>query len=65
MNEKLIDELRQKYEGKKVLVVGLGLQMGGVGLAKFFNELGAKVIVTDKKTPEQLRASVELLKNYP
>ena len=65
MNEKLIDELRQKYEGKKVLVVGLGLQMGGVGLAKFFNELGAKVTVTDKKTKEQLRTSIELLKDYP
>jgi len=65
MNMGLMDKLRQKYKGKKILVVGLGLQMGGVGLAKFFNELGAKVTVTDKKTKEQLRTSIELLKDYP
>lgn len=61
----LIDKLRKKYEGKKVLVVGLGLQGGGVGVAKFFAELGAKVVVNDKKNEKQLFYSIEKLKNFP
>jgi UDP-N-acetylmuramoylalanine--D-glutamate ligase len=63
MNMKLIDELKSKYSGKKVLVVGLGLQGGGVGVAKFFSQLGAKVTVADKKTEEQLLRSIERLKD--
>lgn len=57
--------LQKKYKNKKVLVVGLGLQGGGVGIASFFAELGAKVVVTDKKNQQQLRPSVEKLKNLP
>lgn len=60
----LIDDLKAKYQGKKVLVVGLGLQGGGVGVAKFFAELGAKVTVTDKKNETQLADSIEKLKKY-
>ncbi len=57
--------LKKQYSGKKVLVVGLGLQGGGVGVAKFFAELGAKVTVTDKKNDQQLISSVNLLKQFP
>lgn len=64
MNQ-IIKNLKQLYQGKRVLVVGLGLQGGGVGVAKFFAELGAKVTVTDKKTKAQLVQSIELLKQYP
>ncbi|MCX7955881.1 MAG: UDP-N-acetylmuramoyl-L-alanine--D-glutamate ligase [Patescibacteria group bacterium] len=60
----LIDDLKRKYYGKKVLVVGLGLQGGGLGTARFFSELGAKVIVTDKKTEKQLYSSIQKLKNF-
>lgn len=60
----MIDELKKMYAGKKVLVMGLGLQGGGVGVARFFAELGARVKVTDKKTTEDLRPSVEQLKDY-
>ncbi len=59
------NQLKKEFFGKKVLVVGLGLQGGGVGVAKFFVELGAKVKVTDKKTPQQLASSIDQLKNYP
>lgn len=52
-------------QGKKVLVVGLGLQGGGVGIAKYFAEKGNKVTVTDKKTAQQLSSSIEILKPYP
>jgi len=55
--------LRKKYQGKKILVVGLGLQAGGVGIARFFAELDAKVTVTDKKPEKILSPSVEKLKN--
>ncbi|MBI5127709.1 UDP-N-acetylmuramoyl-L-alanine--D-glutamate ligase [Candidatus Roizmanbacteria bacterium] len=54
----------EQYQGKKILVVGLGLQGGGVGIAKFFSELGAKVTVTDKKTEKELASSLEALKDY-
>ncbi len=57
--------IKEKYQSKKVLVVGLGLQGGGVGVAKFFAELGAKVTVTDKKDRTQLLVSIEVLKDYP
>lgn len=63
MSQQLIENLKNKYIGKKVLVVGLGLQGGGVGVAKFFAQLGAKVTVTDKKTEEQLSRSIERLKD--
>jgi UDP-N-acetylmuramoylalanine--D-glutamate ligase len=61
----VIDELKQQYRGQKVLVVGLGLQGGGVGVAKFFAELGAQVTVTDKKTKEQLSQSIDILEHLP
>ncbi len=64
MSLQLIQNLKNKYAGKKVLVVGLGLQGGGVGIAKFFAELGAKVTVTDKKTETQLLQSIKRLKSF-
>ncbi len=60
----LVDRLKTQFKGKKVLVVGLGLQGGGVGLAKFFAELGAKVKVTDKKTGVQLFQSINKLRQF-
>jgi len=62
MNEDIINTLKNKYQNKKVLVVGLGLQGGGIGIAKFFSELGAKVTVTDKKEENKLLQSVNRLK---
>lgn len=51
------------FKNKKVTVFGLGLHGGGVGTVKFLVENGAKVIVTDIKTKEQLALSLEKLKN--
>lgn len=62
MNLQLIQDLKNKYNGKKILVVGLGLQGGGVGIAKFFAEFGAKVTVTDKKDESKLLQSIDRLK---
>ena len=51
------------FEGKRVTVFGLGLHGGGVGIVRFLASCGAKVIVTDIKTKEQLSASIEKLKD--
>jgi UDP-N-acetylmuramoylalanine--D-glutamate ligase len=61
----IFNTLKKKYQGKKVLVVGLGLQGGGVGIAKFFSELEAKVTVTDKKDENKLFQSIDRLKHLP
>ena len=61
----IIEKLKKKFKNKKVLVVGLGLLGGGVGLAKFFAQLGAKVVVTDKKNEKELASSINNLKQWP
>lgn len=53
------------FIGKKVLVMGLGIQGGGVGVARFFVEHGAKVTVTDLKTKKQLAPSLAGLADLP
>jgi len=50
------------FQDKKITVLGLGLHGGGVGIVKFLVKNGAKVIVTDLKTKEQLEPSLEKLK---
>lgn len=55
---------KQQFKGKKITVMGLGLLGRGIGYTKFFVECGADLIVTDLKTKEQLKASVEAIKNY-
>lgn len=50
------------FKNKKITVFGLGLHGGGVGTVKFLVNSGAKVIVTDIKTKEQLGESLEKLK---
>jgi len=51
----------KSFFGKKVLIMGLGLHGGGVGVAKFFCKQGADVLVTDLKTKEQLKESLDKL----
>lgn len=64
MDNPLIQKLKQQFSGKRVLIVGLGLQGGGVGLVKFFSELGAEVTATDLKSEEQLAQSIGILKSH-
>ena len=52
------------YQGKKILILGLGVNQGGVGATKFFAGLGAKVKVTDLKNKEDLSASLKELVDY-
>ncbi len=52
------------FEGKKVTVMGLGLLGRGVGDVAFLAECGADIVVTDKKTNEELGESLEKLSAY-
>lgn len=61
----VMDLIKNKYQGKKVLVVGLGLQGGGVGIVRFFAEIGAKVTVTDIKSKDKLLPSINILSDLP
>ncbi len=53
----------EDLKGKKITVMGLGLLGGGVGTVKFLNSLGAKILVTDIKSKEELASSLAILKN--
>ena len=52
------------FQDKKVTVMGLGLHGGGVGVAKFFANLGARVLVTDLKSKTKLAPSIKKLEDY-
>src|SRR3990167_9529356 len=63
MSNSLMERLSNQFKNKRVLIVGLGLQGGGVGMAHFFTNLGAVVKVTDLKTKEELSSSLEKIKD--
>ena len=56
---KSVDDIKNK----KITVMGLGLNGGGLAAVRFFLKKGAFVTVTDMKTEEQLKSSVDALKN--
>ncbi|MDQ6662248.1 MAG: UDP-N-acetylmuramoyl-L-alanine--D-glutamate ligase [Chloroflexota bacterium] len=51
--------------GKRVLVMGLGLQGSGIAAARYAAQQGATVRVTDMKSPEILAPSVKALSGLP
>lgn len=55
---------KEIFKNKNVLIMGLGLNGGGVGVAKFFCEQGADVLVTDLKTEEKLKDSIDKLRKF-
>lgn len=50
---------------KHVTVMGLGLNGGGEAAVRFFLKKGAYVLVTDMKTEEQLKPTIERLNSDP
>lgn len=58
-------DFTKMFQGKRYTVYGLGLNGGGVGVARFLARAGARVTVTDAKTREQLALSVESLREFP
>jgi UDP-N-acetylmuramoylalanine--D-glutamate ligase len=53
------------WEGKKVTVMGLGLNGGGLASARYFARHGAQVTVTDLRARELLKDSIERLSGLP
>jgi len=51
-------------KNKRITIMGLGLNQGGLGVARFLTKAGAKILVTDLKTEEELGPSLEKLKNF-
>jgi len=51
-------------KNKKITVMGLGLNRGGLGVTRFLAEAGAEVLVTDLKTEKELQKSLDELKQY-
>jgi len=49
------------FAGRRVTVMGLGLQGGGVEVVRFLAARGAQVTVTDKRPAEQLRESLDAI----
>lgn len=46
------------FRGRKVTVMGLGLNQGGLGVSKWLLRQGARLTITDLKTREQLAPSI-------
>lgn len=51
--------------GKRVLVFGLGVNQGGIGVARYLATHGADVRVTDMQSAERLADALELLRDLP
>ena len=51
--------------GKKITIMGLGLNGGGEACVRFFLRHGAFVTVTDMKTQEQLAPTIKKLSSDP
>ena len=53
------------FAGKTVLVMGLGRFGGGVDIAKFAANAGAKVVITDLASADELSDSINQLEEFP
>ncbi len=53
------------FNGKTVLIMGLGRFGGGLDAAQFTARAGAKVIVTDLASSQQLEKSLQELRDFP
>lgn len=53
------------YRGKRVTVMGLGRFGGGVGVAQFLAQHGARVTITDLRSEEELSDSLAALDDCP
>jgi len=52
------------FKGKKITLLGLGLLGRGVGDAEFLAPLAKELIITDKKTKEELASSLKRLRKF-
>jgi UDP-N-acetylmuramoylalanine--D-glutamate ligase len=57
------NDFKKDIAGKKVLILGLGLQGGGVGAVKFFHEMQCSLRISDLKSEEILMPSLQKIQN--
>lgn len=58
------ESYKEFFKGKNITQMGLGVLGRGVGDAEFLAECGAKLLITDLKSKEQLSVSLERLKKF-
>jgi len=54
----------QVIKDKRITIMGLGLNQGGLGVARFLAKACAKILITDLKTKKELGPSLEKLKDF-
>jgi UDP-N-acetylmuramoylalanine--D-glutamate ligase len=54
----------EDLKNKRITIMGLGLNQGGLGVTQFLVKAGAQILVTDLKTKEELNPSLEKLKGF-
>jgi len=54
----------EDLKNKKITIMGLGLNQGGLGVARLLAKAGAKILITDLKTEKELEPSLEKLKDF-
>ncbi|HZK10909.1 MAG TPA: UDP-N-acetylmuramoyl-L-alanine--D-glutamate ligase [Atribacterota bacterium] len=59
----MIKKLRD-LKDKRITIMGLGLNQGGLGVARFLAKAGANILITDLKTDEELGPSLKKLKGF-
>ncbi|MCR5698819.1 MAG: UDP-N-acetylmuramoyl-L-alanine--D-glutamate ligase [Treponemataceae bacterium] len=60
-SEKRAFETLEDIKGKKVTVMGLGLNGGGEAVVRFLSKYGAEITITDMKSEEQLAPTIKSL----
>lgn len=60
-----MSSLKDHLVNKKILILGLGLQGGGAGDAKYLHDLGLDVRITDLKSAKELSKSLKDLRDIP
>lgn len=58
------ESYKEFFKGKNITQMGLGVLGRGLGDAEFLAECGANLLVTDLKSKEQLKSSLERLKKF-
>ncbi len=59
-----IEKYQKYFQNKKITLMGLGLLGRNLKDAKFLAEMGADLIVTDLKSKEELKYSIEQLRSF-